>query len=464
MKDLTQGNIYKNFVLFAIPLILAGLLSSGYNTIDTIIAGKFIGESGLAATGSTSSLLGFLSWVFWGWGMGLSIYIGRLFGAKDYQTLKTTIYNNLIVLIAVTLFISMLIIIFRNFIMDIFQVDSAIRKEALRYMVCYIAGLFTIVLSSSFVHIMNALGISGFPFYMSLISAVLNIAGNIFTIVVLKMGVTGVALSTVFSALAVDIFYLLKLRSCFNEMGVEKHRVTYCPACVKSALAFAAPVTLQQALMSCAGLLVSPMINALGSVATAAHTVSIRLYDINSQIYQHSAKALGNYTSQSIGAGKIKNLQKGVYAGLLQGIVFVLPTLLACIIFAKPICKMFFPSDYSGEALTYCIHYLRFFLPFILFNLVNNLTHTFFRAAGSMKFLLSLSSLGALVRLIAIYLLIPVLGMYGVFAGNVISWITEAVVSVIVYFSGNWKTPLLRELEQAENKKQAAPAAMSNCQ
>lgn len=454
MKDLTQGNIYKNFILFAIPLILAGLLSSGYNTIDTIIAGKYIGENGLAATGSTSSLLGFLGWVFWGWGMGLSIYIGRLFGAKDYQTLKATIYNNLIVLIAVTLFISMLIIVFRDFIIDIFQVDSVIRKESLQYMICYIAGLFAIVLSSCFVHIMNALGISGFPFYMSLISAILNIAGNIFTIVVLKMGVTGVALSTVFSALVTDLLYLFKLRSCFREMGVEKQRVTYHPASVKSALAFAAPVTLQQALMSCASLLVSPMINALGSVATAAHTVSIRVYDINSQIYQHSAKALGNFTSQSIGAGKIKNLQKGVYAGLLQGVAFVLPTLLACAFFAKPICKMFFPSDYNGESLTYCIHYVRFFLPFILFNLVNNLTHTFFRAAGSMKFLISLSSLGALVRLIAIYLLIPKLGMYGVFTGNVISWIAEAVISVVIYFSGSWKIPLIRELEQTENRNQ----------
>ena len=73
MKDLTQGNIFKTFFLFGLPLVLSGLLSQTYNVVDTAIAGRFLGEQGLAAIGATSPLITFLSSVFWGFGAGACI-------------------------------------------------------------------------------------------------------------------------------------------------------------------------------------------------------------------------------------------------------------------------------------------------------------------------------------------------------------------------------------------------------
>ena len=85
MKDLTKGNIYKTFILFAIPLILSGVLSQCYNLIDTVIAGKYLGDTGLAAIGSTSAFVTFCSSIFWGFANGASVQIASLFGAKKYQ-------------------------------------------------------------------------------------------------------------------------------------------------------------------------------------------------------------------------------------------------------------------------------------------------------------------------------------------------------------------------------------------
>ena len=83
LKDLTKGNIYKTFLLFAIPLILAGLLSQSSSIIDTVIAGKMFDSKGLAAIGATSPFIQFFSSFFWGYGIGYSIYIANLFGAGD---------------------------------------------------------------------------------------------------------------------------------------------------------------------------------------------------------------------------------------------------------------------------------------------------------------------------------------------------------------------------------------------
>ena len=93
MKDLTQGNIFKTFFLFGFPLVLSGLLSQTYNVIDTAIAGKFLGESGLASIGATSPLITFFSSLFWGFGVGVPVYAAKLYGRGDYDKIKKSFHS-----------------------------------------------------------------------------------------------------------------------------------------------------------------------------------------------------------------------------------------------------------------------------------------------------------------------------------------------------------------------------------
>ena len=88
MKDLTKGNIYKVFFSFGLPLVLSGLLSQLYGIVDTSIAGQIFGDVGLAAIGATAPFITFISSVFWGYGVGFSIYVARLFSAKEYKKIK----------------------------------------------------------------------------------------------------------------------------------------------------------------------------------------------------------------------------------------------------------------------------------------------------------------------------------------------------------------------------------------
>ena len=92
MKDLTKGNIYKTFFAFGVPLVLSGLFSQLYTIVDTIIAGKFIGEHALAAIGATEPCIKFIQSIFWGFGVGFSIYIARLYGAGEYAKIKNAVY------------------------------------------------------------------------------------------------------------------------------------------------------------------------------------------------------------------------------------------------------------------------------------------------------------------------------------------------------------------------------------
>ena len=98
MKDLTKGNIYKTFFFFGLPLVLAGVLTQSYDLIDSSIAGKFLGERGLATISSISPLSIFISSMFWGFCVGFSVYIARLFSAQEYAKLKSAFYTCLLMI------------------------------------------------------------------------------------------------------------------------------------------------------------------------------------------------------------------------------------------------------------------------------------------------------------------------------------------------------------------------------
>jgi len=284
VKNLAEGNIYKNFIVFAIPVVLSGLLSQAYNTIDTVIAGKFLGSDGLAALGATGDFITFLSCIFWGYSTGVSIYSARLFGGGKYCELKKLVYNNLFLLFGAALIMAAGITLFHAEILEFFRVDPNIRNDAAIYLLIYAWGMFLMHLQVALIFMMQAMGASGFQFFMSLLSAVLNVIGNIVMITVLHWGVAGVAISTVVSALVADGFLWCKMKKIFWQLGVGEYRVTFDQGVFRKSFTYGSWNMIQQMILYAATMLIAPMINGLGSTATAGYVVARRVYTLNNSI------------------------------------------------------------------------------------------------------------------------------------------------------------------------------------
>ena len=279
--------------------------------------------------------------------------------------------------------------------------------------------------------------ISQDAFYMSVVAALLNIGGNLFNVLILDMGLAGIALSTVTSALVVTACYFFKLVKIFSQLPIEqgekgKFKVSF--ACVRKSLRYSVPVSCQQGVMYFSGLVISPMINVLGAAATTGYAVSNRFFAICAQIYQNSAKAVSTYTAQGIGAKKYDSIQKGLYVGLVQSVLFTLPFVIVCALFTPALASVFFSGGYSGEALDIAVRFGRIYLPFVMLNLINNLAHSFFRGMGSMKYLFISTLIGSVSRIIATLCLVGKLGIDGIFLGWVISWGVEMIYCLSVYF------------------------------
>ncbi len=444
MKDLTEGNIWKTFFLFGLPCVLAGVLSQAYSLIDTVIAGKFLGERGLAAIGATAPLITFVSSVFWGFTSGFAIFVAKLFGAKDYKKIKTSIGTAYLLTSLFCILFAVVLVALKDPVLDALNADASIREDAYIYFAVYMGGLFLIIASATGSYIMNALGMSRIPLLTSVISSVINVGGNILAVAVFNAGVMGLALSTVVSAVVSDVVYTVKLLRTFKEMGVKDVKFISLRS-LEGSYAYSLPNMVQQTSMYLVGMLVSPMVNGLGAAASASYSVVSRVYDLNASVYQQSARSLSNYAAQCDGMKKYDGLKKGVFVGFIQGIVFLAPVLIVCVLFKREVSLIFFKDDVSEAAKNYTYLFSEAFLPFIVFNMICNLLHNLYRGVKAMRFLFAATFFAATVRYVLSLVLMPEYGIIGFYAAWAASWIAEAAFSFAIFLSGRWNPKVKAE-------------------
>ena len=439
LKNLTGGNIYKTFLLFSFPLVLAGVLSQGYTIINTVIAGKLIGDDALAVIGAISPLDVFVNSLFWGYGSGIGIYVAQLFGAGKFFRMKSVIVNNLVFSSALIVIISVIMVVFRYEMFALFQVDKTLIDECNKYFTISLLGKVVVLFATNCVFVFNAMGNSAYPLIMSLISSVLNIAISVIGVTAFSLGVETLALGNVLSAVTVSILYMIKLSSMFGKLGVKHHKVRLGFRTIKETSQFSITTTCQQSIMYLSTLVLSPMVNMIGGAASASYAVSCRIYDFNAAFFQSSAKTVGNYTAQCYGAGKYHLLKKGLKVGFLQNLLYVLPILLGCIFFADGVASVFYTADADRIAVKYTVDFMHWCMPFLIFSVVANLFHNFFRGVAYLKALLIATVAGSVIRIVASYFLIGPFGIHGYYFGWVLSWLFDGVAGICFYCFGKWR-------------------------
>lgn len=456
-KNITEGNIYKNLLLYAIPLILSSLLLHAYNTVDAIIAGKCVGEYALGAISATGSFDTLFSQLISGFVAGFSIYISHLFGKGSFRQIKENVVSVTAFISIFALSVSLLTIIFRAPILDYLKVDPIIRTEAERYFVVYTAGYVIYHVNSVIIHVLHALGVTSFSLYTSILSAVLNIAGNLFTVLVLDMGVMGLALSTLLSAAVGTVIYVFMLYRAFKELPSEPASYRLRLSALTSSLRYTIPASVQLLAFHGITFLIAPSINVLGAAASTGYNVANRLYSFGTIGLWSTTNAFSCYIGQSVGEGSPAKIQKGLRCGFILNILTLAPSMLLICLLANPISSIFFPAGYTGEAFVYATRYAKIFLPFVYVQLIGHVLHAYMRSLGRFSVVLGVTIVGSLTRLACTFWLVPLLGMDGVFIGQIFGWGIDAAVSVLLcVLLYRTNKQLIKVIELAHEKKRAS--------
>ena len=186
-------------IRFTIPLVLGNLFQMTYNAVDSIIVGRYVGKEALAAVGVCNPIMTMMLLFMNGLCIGAGILMGMQYGAKDYETLHRQISTTMIAGIVFAAIISGLGAVFSPQILQLLQIDATILKITTEYLRIIMIGMIFSFIYNFYAAVFRALGDSRTPLLFLVMSALINIVGDLFFVIILKMGSRGCALATVFS-------------------------------------------------------------------------------------------------------------------------------------------------------------------------------------------------------------------------------------------------------------------------
>lgn len=316
MIDLTTGNPTKQMLKFALPVCFGNIFQLFYSLADTRIVGSTLGETSLAGVGATTSistlLIGFLS----GMTNGFSIVVAQQFGRKDEKKIRKTIAGSLLLGLILSIFISIISLIFLNNILDILNVSPEIYDEASLYIKIILAGITTTMFYNAFAGILRAVGDTFAPLMFLIISCGLNIILDLYFILNLNMGVSGAGLATVISqgfSVILCIIYMWKKYPIFH---VKRKDFLIKINLLKKLCSSGFSMAMMMSLVFFGTLALQTAINTFGTNIIVAHTASRKLTEFFMLPFSVFGVTMATYCGQNRGARQPERIKTGIWQAL----------------------------------------------------------------------------------------------------------------------------------------------------
>lgn len=397
-KDLTTGKIMPILVNFTVPLVLGNLFQLTYNAVDSIIVGHFVGKEALAAVGICNPVSTLMILFLNGLCMGASILMGIQYGAKDYETLHRQISTTLLSGAVFSFFLTLVCVIFAVPILLLLQVDPSIMDMTVQYLRIIFLGLMFTFLYNFFSSTLRALGDSASPLYFLIISAILNIFGDLFFVIVLKAGSNGCAISTVLSEALCCLFCIIYIQKKVPILRLGKKWLVFDSRLLKKTIAYGWASAMQQATVQMGKIAIQALVNTMGVSVAAAFAVVNRIDDFAITPEQNIAHAMTALMAQNKGAGKNDRMREGFRCGMILEIVYGAAVMVICQVFAGELMALFVKDE---EVIGHGVIYLHLIAVMYILPAVTNAIQGFFRGIGDLKVTLMSSFTNMAVRVIA---------------------------------------------------------------
>ena len=397
-KDLTTGKIMPILVNFTVPLVLGNLFQLTYNAVDSIIVGHFVGKEALAAVGICNPVSTLMILFLNGLCMGASILMGIQYGAKDYETLHRQISTTLLSGAVFSFFLTLVCAIFAVPILLLLQVDPSIMDMTVQYLRIIFLGLMFTFLYNFFSSTLRALGDSASPLYFLIISAILNIFGDLFFVIVLEAGSNGCAISTVLSEALCCLFCIIYIQKKVPILRLGKKWLVFDARLLKKTIAYGWASAMQQATVQMGKIAIQALVNTMGVSVAAAFAVVNRIDDFAITPEQNIAHAMTALMAQNKGAGKNDRMREGFRCGMILELVYGAAVMLICLGFARPLMSLFVKDE---EVIGHGVVYLHLIAVMYILPAVTNALQGFFRGIGDLKVTLMSSFTNMTVRVIA---------------------------------------------------------------
>ncbi len=455
--DATEGPIFSKMILFVIPLMLTNLMQQLYSMADSIVVGRFSGDSeALAAIGSTSTVVALVTALFTGFAVGASVVISRAFGAKDEGLLSKAAHTSLLFGAAAGICLGVIAFAVSEPLLVLLDTKSDIMPKALLYLRILLVGTPAISIYNFGAAILRSVGDSKTPFYTLTASGVINVMLNLALVIGFGMSVDGVAIATVASQYVsafVVVTVLSKRRKEPYALDIKKLVIT--PKTLQTILKMGIPAAVQGALFGITNLFLIKALNDFPVPVLSARAVATSIDVLLSTAINTYLHVAMTFTGQNYGAGKPDRIKKVLFISLSQVVVLGVLVGQLMLAFYEPLVSLYVPpSDPDREAILEAAKtIMTIMLSSYFIGAVNEALSGFLRGLGYSLQPMIVSIAGiCLFRLLWILFVFPRINeLWALYLVYPISW-TLTCIGLFGVILAVWKKAKARMMNRAQNE------------
>lgn len=434
---MTEGPIVKQIIMFAIPLLLGNLFQQLYNTVDSIIVGRYVGSDALAAVGSSGSIINLIVSLLMGITLGSSVVISNYFGARDHEHMRKAIHTSIALGLISGAIIMIVGVVFSPQILKWMGTPPEVMAQSTLYLRIIFMGMIGSMLYNVGGSIFRAVGDSRHPLYYLIFASFMNIILDLVFVVGLNMGIAGAALATVISQFLSAILTIAKLMKDDTEYKVNLKEIRLYSAEARMIINIGIPSGIQNSVISLSNVVVQANINAFGSSAMAGCGAYVKLDGFAVMPAISFGMALTTFIGQNMGAKRQDRMKKGAIFGILASMITVEIAGIFLFLFAEPLIGLF---DQNPEVIYYGTQMARANSLFYIFLAGAHSMAGALRGAGRTKVpMFIMLACWCLMRMTWITVMIRYINdIHIVFMGYPITWIASMICFVIYYWKSDW--------------------------
>lgn len=430
--NMTQGVIWKQLLLFALPLMAGNVFQILYNTVDSIVVGNFVGKEALAAVGSVGPIINSLIGFFVGLSTGASVVISQAYGAGNAEKVSRTVHTTLVMTLVLCVLFSIVGVAATPTMLRLMSTPEDVFGEASGYLKIYFAGVSGLMIYNMGAGILRAVGDSKRPLYFLIFSACTNTVLDVLFVAKMNMGIAGAAWATVIAQVLSALLILAVLSRSDGDYRIRLSRLQIDLANLKEIVSLGLPAAIQMVITSFSNVFVQAYINQFGSSVMAGWSAYNKIDQFIMLPMQSVSLAVTTFVGQNYGARRIDRVKKGSGTALRLAMLVTFILMIPVLLFAPMLVELF---NHEAEVIGYGAMLLRMLSPFYLVCCINQVYACSLRGLGNTKAPMVIM-LGSFVVFRQIYLFVisRLIGTVRAVAfGYPAGWIVCSLVLLIYY-------------------------------
>ena len=436
---MTEGVIWKEILLFSIPLLLGNLFQQLYNAVDSVVVGNYIGAQALAAVGSSAPVINLLVSFFMGLAVGAGVIISRYFGARKKEELHIAVHTSLALTFAAGLVMTLIGVLISPYVLQWVGTPSDVMESSVLYLRIYFLGILSVMVYNMGSGILRAVGDSRNPLYFLIVSSVTNIILDMLFVIVFHMGIAGVGWATLIAQTISAVLTMLLLMRTKEEYQVKLKHIRFHKHMLYEIVRLGLPSGLQNAIVSFSNVIVQSNINAFGSLAMAGCGSYTKIDGFAILPVMSYSMALTTFTGQNMGAKKYDRVKQGAKTGILMSVITIV-CISSLLLMLGPNVLAIFSSD--PTVINYGLYMMHVLAPGYIFLAISHAFNGIIRGAGITTVpMIVMVTCWCGLRMAWILTSVPLFHDIGVvFMGWPLTWIASALWLFLYYRKGKWMT------------------------